>query len=151
MKQELNLKIEEDFGLNSMHMVRIDGMFARVCARSESAFRSHHVDLKSILEKTQKEFFFEQVRGSLVCVYYPDYMDGINAVGWHFHFASEDRSRGGHVFDVDLLDGKVRMDKITRIEISLPKEAAFDTYSLKDASGDDIKKVEQGGSDNQKK
>lgn len=145
LKRELNLKIEEDFGLNSMHMVRIDGDFIKVSARSESAFRSHHVDLKSILEKTQKEFFFDNVRGSLVCVYYPDYMDGINAVGWHFHFVSEDRTKGGHVFEIDLLKGQARMDKINQIEISLPKEAAFDTYSLKEASGDDIKKVEQGG------
>ena len=144
LKKELNLRIEEHFGLNSMHMVRIDGAFSRVCARSESAFRSHHVDLKSILEKTQKDFFFDDIRGSLVCVYYPDYMDGINAAGWHFHFISEDRKKGGHVFELNMLHGNVQMDKINRIEICLPKEAAFDTYSLKEASGEDIKKVEQG-------
>ena len=144
LKQELNLKIEEEFGLNSMHMVCIDGEFAKVCARSESAFRSHHIDLKSILEKTQNDFYFDEIRGSLVCVYYPDYMDGINASGWHLHFVSEDRTKGGHVFEINMVRGAVCMDKINRIEISLPKEAAFDTYSLKEASGEDIKKVEQG-------
>ncbi|MCR5429741.1 MAG: acetolactate decarboxylase [Eubacterium sp.] len=41
LKQILDVKIEEDFGLNSMHMVRIDGSFSKVCARSESAYRSH--------------------------------------------------------------------------------------------------------------
>ena len=71
-------------------------------------------------------------------------MDGINAPGWHFHFVSEDRSVGGHVFELDMKRGYVKMDKINRIEICLPKEAAFDTYSLKEASGEDIKKVEQG-------
>ena len=38
-------------------------------------------------------------RVSLVGVYFPDYMDGINMPGWHLHFLSEDRAKGGHVFD----------------------------------------------------
>ena len=29
LKNELTLRVEEDFGLNSMHVVRIDGSFAR--------------------------------------------------------------------------------------------------------------------------
>jgi acetolactate decarboxylase len=40
--------------------------------------------------------------------------------------------------------GTVRLDKISRIEIDLPKAAAFDTYSLKQASEEEIKKVEKG-------
>ena len=86
MKELLTLKIEEDFGLNSMHIVRIDGAFNRVCARSESAYRSQHVDLKDILSQTQRDFMFEDISGTMVCIYYPDYMDGINAPGWHIHF-----------------------------------------------------------------
>lgn len=144
LKVELDLKIEEHFGLNSMHVVRIDGEFETVRARSEEPYRSHHVALKEILEKTQKDFAFSQVVGTLICVYYPDYMDGINAPGWHFHFVSEDRSSGGHVFELDMKRGSVKMDKINRIEIQLPSEPAFDTYSLKNASQKEIQEVEQG-------
>ncbi len=144
LKEVLTLKIEEGFGLNSMHIARIDGEFHRVCARSESAYRSHHVDLKDILSKTQRDFAFENIAGTMVCLYYPDYMDGINAPGWHVHFLSEDRTKGGHVFDLEIARGMVRIDKIANIEIQLPSEPAFDTYSLKEASGSDIKKVEQG-------
>jgi len=140
----LTIKIEEDFGLNSMHIARIDGEFHRVCARSESAYRSQHVDLKDILAKTQRDFMFEEIAGTLVCIYYPDYMDGINAPGWHVHFLSKDHSKGGHVFDLDIAQGTVQITKINHIEIQLPTEPAFDTYSLKEASGNDIKKVEQG-------
>lgn len=144
LKAELNVRIEEGFGLNSMHMVRIDGLFEKICARSEYAYRSQHVTLKSILQKTQKDFFFERIRGTLVCVYFPDYMDGINAPGWHLHFLSEDRTRGGHVFDLIMKRGTVRMNKISRLEIRLPHSPAFDTYSLKEASQDEIRDVEQG-------
>ena len=112
---ELTRRIEEHFGLNSMHVVRIDGTFSKIDARSEAPYRSHHISLKNMLEKTQKAFVFENISGSLVGVYFPDYMDGINMPGWHLHFLSDDKTKGGHVFD-----------------------------SLKAASDDEIKKVEKG-------
>ena len=141
LRELLTLQIEEDFGLNSMHVVRIDGLFGKIDARSEAPFRSHHVTLQTILSKNQRAFVFENIRGSLVGVYFPDYMDGINMPGWHLHFISEDRSKGGHVFDMSLQEVTVYLDKISRIEIQLPTEAVFDTYSLKQASEDEIKKV----------
>ena len=100
--------------------------------------------MKNILSKTQKDFSFERLYGTLVCVYYPDYMHGINAAGWHLHFISQDRKLGGHVFRVSFVSGECLLQKMDRIEIQLPKEAAFDTYSLKKASRDEIAEVEQG-------
>ena len=146
LKKTLNNIIEEDFGLNSMHMVRIDGEFNLIDARSESPYRSIHVSLKTVLEQTQKAFCFENIRGTLVCVYFPDYMDGINAPGWHLHFVSEDRQKGGHVFEMSMKSGSGTLEKINSIEIKLPDEPVFDTYSLKEASGNEIKQVEQGKS-----
>ena len=142
VRTELTRKIEERFGLNSMHVVRIDGAFEKVDARSEAPYRSHHVTLKEMLGKTQKAFVFENIRGSLIGVYFPDYMDGINMPGWHLHFLSEDRARGGHVFDAVIREGTAKVDKITDIHINLPKEAAFDTYSLKQDLQAEIKSVE---------
>ncbi|MBO6048004.1 MAG: acetolactate decarboxylase [Erysipelotrichaceae bacterium] len=144
LKALLTIKIEEDFGLNSVHMLLINGQFRHVSARSEEGRRSQHVPLKEILEGNQKDFFFNDIEGSLICVYYPDYMDGINASGWHLHFISKDRKFGGHVFDIEMNYGHALLDKISGIEIRLPNEPAFDTYALKEASNDDIKKVEQG-------
>ncbi|MBR6478368.1 MAG: acetolactate decarboxylase [Lachnospiraceae bacterium] len=144
LKNELTLRVEEDFGLNSMHVVRIDGSFERVSARSESGYRAHHVTLKEALSHTQRDFYFDNLKGSLVCIYYPDYMDGINAAGWHFHFVSEDKKLGGHVFDLCMKEGSATLDKISMIDIRLPMDAAFDTYSLKEVSKDEVKSVEQG-------
>ena len=142
LRKELTVKIEERFGLNSMHIVKIDGHFDKVDARSEAPYRSHHITLKEMLEKNQKAFIFEDIPGSLVGVYFPDYMDGINMPGWHLHFLSEDRSKGGHVFDVCLRDGLAKIDKISDMYIKIPREAAFDTYSLKQDLQDEIKSVE---------
>ena len=142
VRSELTRKIEERFGLNSMHVVRIDGEFEKVDARSESPYRSHHVTLKEILSETQRAFLFQNIRGSLVGVYFPDYMDGINMPGWHLHFLSEDRTKGGHVFDVSVRTAVARVDKISNMELDLPKEAAFDTYALKQNLQEEIKSVE---------
>ena len=62
--------------------------------------------------------------------------------GWHLHFLSEDRLKGGHVFDVSVCEGAAKVDKISDIYINLPKEAAFDTYSLKQDLQEEIKSVE---------
>ena len=144
LKDFLNLRIEEGFGLNSMHMVRIDGRFSKVCARSETGTRAHHVTLKDALSRTQRDFVFENISGTLVCVYFPDYLDGVNAAGWHLHFISSDRRSGGHVFDLCLEEGTAAFCRITHLEIELPREPAFDTYALKGASREEIKSVEQG-------
>lgn len=143
LKTILNNKIEEEFGLNSMHIARLDGHYDTVSARSESEFASQHIELKKVLSNTQKDFYFDNIDGTIVALYYPDYMDGINAPGWHFHFISNDRTVGGHVFDLKLSNVEVTLDKISNIEIKLPTEPSFDTYSLKQASNNDVKAVEQ--------
>ena len=145
LKRFLDVMIDERFELNSMHVVRIDGSFSQVMARSETGKSSRHVELKNLLENNQQDFCFNNIEGTMVCVHFPDYMDGINAPGWHLHFVSQDRKHGGHVFDVSFNKATAVINKISSIEIKLPEEPEFDTYALKNASQDDIKKVEQGG------
>ena len=145
IKLKLTLSIDLDFSLNSIHIARIDGWFEKIHARAGAPYRSQHVSLKNILSKTQKDFCFEKLYGTLVCVYFPDYMDGINASGWHMHFISKDKKLGGHVFEAVMSSGECLIQKMDRIDIQLPRDAAFDTYALKQASNDEIKEVEQGG------
>ena len=144
LKNWLTLRIEEEFGLNSMYAVRIDGEFMKIVARSASGTKAHHVTLKDTLDATQNVFTFENITGTLVCVYYPDYMEGINASGWHMHFISEDKKLGGHVFDLSLTCGEASFCKLTSLEVRLPDTPAFDAYDLKSASNDEIKSAEQG-------
>lgn len=144
IKSELTLSIDLDFSLNSIHIARIDGWFEKIHARAGAPYKSQHVSLKSILSKTQKDFSFEGLYGTLVCVYFPDYMDGINASGWHMHFLSEDKKFGGHVFEAVMSSGECVLQKMDKIDIQLPNDAAFDTYSLKEASKKEIEEVEQG-------
>lgn len=42
----------------------------------------------------------EKISGCLVGVFCPESARGMNVVGWHFHFLSEDKKIGGHVNDL---------------------------------------------------
>ena len=96
-----------------MHVVRIDGHFSEIYARSEAGYESRFIALKDILSEKQKDFQFADIDGTLISIYYPDYMDGINAAGWHMHFLSEDKRKGGHVFDISMTRGNASFCKIT--------------------------------------
>ena len=142
LKRQLNVLVDSDFGLNSMYAIRLDGFFPKVHARSLAGQHSEHVELSEILKKNQKEFLFENIAGTIVGLRFPDYMEGINAAGWHFHFISADRTCGGHVFDLDFERMPLKRCRLHNIRIQLPTDAAFDTYELKSVSKDDVKKVE---------
>ncbi len=144
LKEELDLIIDAAFELNSMHIVRLDGRFDMIDARSESGMYTNHVELKDMLAERQKSFLFKDIEGSVIAVHFPDYMDGINAAGWHLHFISADRSLGGHVFNLSFSAAEGSIETLSRIEIMMPTGPSFDTYDLKRASQADIKKVEQG-------
>ena len=71
-------------------------------------------------------------------------MSDLNAVGWHFHFISDDRAAGGHVLDLsaDTLD--VSMDRTDSFSMVLPDNEMFNHFDLTVDQSDDIKKVETG-------
>ena len=71
-------------------------------------------------------------------------VDARSESGWHLHFISNDKKYGGHVFDFIMKSGKGHISKINEIEIKLPDEPIFDTYSLKQVTDDEVKAVEQG-------
>ncbi|MDO4467466.1 MAG: acetolactate decarboxylase [Bacillota bacterium] len=143
LKKQLDVFVDEDFGINSIYVVRLDGFFEFVKARSLKGHCSHHIELSKILEKNQRNFSFEKVKGSLVCLYFPDYMQSINAAGWHFHFISEDRKQGGHVYNLAYSPMIGKRKQIHNIQIQIPTDVAFDTYPLTTVSQKEVKKVEQ--------
>lgn len=65
------------------------------------------------------------VKGTLVGFRMPDYMDGLSVAGYHFHFLTEDRGRGGHVLDLATGSGVVRMDVIDDYRLVLPGTPGF--------------------------
>ncbi|MBF0290596.1 MAG: acetolactate decarboxylase [Nitrospinae bacterium] len=84
---------------NIVYAVRIDGLFAHIKARSVPGYQRPYPKLPEIV-KTQSHLPYDNVEGTLVGFRFPDYAKGVNVPGWHLHFLTKDRKRGGHVLDV---------------------------------------------------
>jgi acetolactate decarboxylase len=51
---------------------------------------------------------------------FPDALDGIEMVGSHLHFVTDDRAMGGHVLGFRLHHGTAHLDVGTDLHVELP-------------------------------
>lgn len=132
-------------GRNQIFLVRIDGDFEEVYARSEIGAKEPYDTLANVLKTNQKEFHFGHVKGSLVCLYFPPYMDNLNLADWHIHFLSEDKKWGGHVFAFTMKEGRVTFGACDGFKLTIPQDPKFQELDLKDISKKEIESVEKAG------
>ena len=78
--------------------IRLDGRFELVRARSVPAPGPPYRPLTEVVAD-QHVFELADVDGTMLGFRFPTYVEGIEVAGYHLHFISEDRSRGGHVLD----------------------------------------------------
>ena len=143
LKEALDQKVDE-YGDNRFCFVRIDGTFKEMNVRSELAQTKPYEPLAKVLETDQTFFDYSDIKGTVVGLYCPDYMDRLNAVGWHFHFISDDRKSGGHVLDLQFDSGELKWDYTDGFSMVLPENDTFNGFDLTVDQSDDIKKVETG-------
>ena len=141
VKKLLDEKVEK-LGKNQFYMVRIDGKFKKMHARSELKQELPYKPLAEALATDQREFSWDDIEGTVVALYCPQYMEDLNAVGWHLHFISEDKKLGGHVLDLEVDTAKLKIDATQGFNMQLPDTEMFPTLDLTKDQSDDIKKVE---------
>lgn len=141
LHDELN-RIVRRRGINRFHMIRIDGMFRAMNVRSVYAQKEPYKRLTEVLEHDQTFFDYENIEGTMIGVYCPPYMSALNAVGWHLHFISGDKTKGGHVLGVNIADAVMAWDDIDGFEVRLARNEMFAGFDLTIDQSEDIKKVE---------
>ncbi len=145
--EELRALLDEKvqaLGPNRFYMIRIDGTFSSLSVRSEYAQTEPYEPLAKVLETDQTFFDYEDLEGTAVGLYCPPFMDGLNAPGWHLHFLSSDRTKGGHVLDMAAESAELSMDATDGFAMALPDNEAFSSFDLAQDQSEDIKKVEMG-------
>lgn len=141
LKKKLDDVVTEQ-GKNSFYFIKLSGTFNTMNVRSELKQEKPYRTLDKALETDQREFTYDNIKGTVVALYCPDYMDGLNTPGWHFHFISEDFSKGGHVLDLNIKTATALYDKTEGFDMKLSDNSDFQKMDLaKDVSGA-IKKVE---------
>jgi len=125
---------------NLFYAIRVDGVFERLHARAVSAVGTgtRLVDAA----RTQGEFEFSNVEGTLVCFWSPSYSSAFNVPEYHFHFLSRDRRKGGHVLDVSGAKLQVGVQMLCEYDVRLPDQGSFLTTDLSRDPTSDLAKTE---------
>ncbi|TCT04663.1 acetolactate decarboxylase [Aquabacter spiritensis] len=108
---------------NLFFAVRLDGCFVRLHHR----VASRAAERETLVEATahQAEFHAAEESGTMVGFWTPAYVRGIGIPGWHLHFISADRARGGHVLDCAGAEIALALEAIDDFRLAMPETAAF--------------------------
>ncbi len=111
---------------NLIYALRIEGRFQDLQTRSETRQRPPYPTLAEVLAE-QVVFNLGETAGTMVGFWFPEYAQGINLPGYHFHFISEDEddSRGGHVLDCRVQQADIAIDVSDQLTVDLPENSAF--------------------------
>ncbi len=113
LKQELDkLRPRNDLP----YAIIIKGNFKTMKMRSAGPYQKPFPVLSDAL-KEQNVFDYAEVSGRLVGFWLPSYMGNTNAAGYHLHFLSDDRQKGGHVLDLVLTDAEISLDETANFHI----------------------------------
>ena len=124
--------------------LRIDGRFELIRARSVPRQLPPYRPLAEVVAD-QHVFELTDEPGSLVGFRFPDYAQGIEVDGYHLHFISEDRARGGHVLECRPSRAVAGIDLSGELHVELPPGVELDSAELDAATAAAIEAVEQAG------
>ena len=141
LMEKLNAMVEEN-GKNLFCFVKMSGTFEKMNVRSEIKQEKPYKTLDKALETDQREFNYDNITGTVVALYCPDYMNGLNTPGWHFHFISDDKTKGGHLLDLKFSKAAAEYDATPEFEMCLTDNGDFQKMELSKDVSDAIKKVE---------
>jgi len=150
MKAILNETVTKN-GKNYFYMIKIPAHFKSITVRSELKQEPPYKTLNDALATDQREFTYEDINGTLVGLYCPDFIKGVNTPGWHLHFISEDKAKGGHMLSLSITEGKILYDQTAKFSMVLPEKNAplkdeakgFNQLELGIDRSSAIKKVEE--------
>lgn len=108
---------------NIFYAFRLDGLFSRVRCRAVNppAAGTRLIDAT----RAQSEFFFSDVNGTLVGIWSPGFSSAFSVAGYHFHFLSDQRDRGGHVLDCAAERLRLRMEALSDFHLILPETESY--------------------------
>ena len=138
---QLNKTIEE-YGTNNMYVIKIKGDFSNITVRSVEKQEKPYKEFTDVAAVDQKVFNHTDQTGTLVAVYFPEYMNELNMHGWHLHFLSDDKTKGGHVLGFNGLKGSAQIDEIHEFNMILPTDDTFKTMNFTEDMSNKISSVE---------
>jgi len=123
--------------------VRLDGRFDLLRARSVPRQEPPYRPLTEVVAD-QHVFELADVEGTMVGFRFPAYVEGIEVAGYHLHFASADRRRGGHVLGSRSRGLRARLDRSNDLHVELPPRVELADPDLAAETHAAVEAVERG-------
>jgi acetolactate decarboxylase len=124
--------------------IRLDGRFDLVRARSVPRQEPPYRPLTEVVAD-QHVFELLDIEGSMVGFRFPAYAEGIEVAGYHLHFLSADRHRGGHVLDSRSSRLRARIDPSDDLHVELPPRVDLADPDLAAETHAAVEAVEHSG------
>jgi acetolactate decarboxylase len=122
--------------------IRLDGCFELVRARSVPRQTPPFRPLTEVVLE-QHVFELTDVEGTMLGFRFPDYVEGIEVSGYHLHFISADRGRGGHVLASRSNGLRARIDPSSELHVELPPQVDLADPDLAAATHAAVEAVER--------
>ncbi|KAG7293902.1 hypothetical protein NEMBOFW57_003962 [Staphylotrichum longicolle] len=107
---------------NHFLVVRVDGLFKTITLRTVYGQCRPREGLVDVCTRRTTETL-KQVKGTIVGFRCPEFANGLNIAGDHFHFITEDRQRGGHVLSFDTEhDVEIAAAEMVKYHLELPAD-----------------------------
>jgi len=108
---------------NFFYALRVDGTFDYIHARAMRRTKEGVPLVQAAA--VQPEFEFSNISGTLVGFWTPEYAKSLNVPGYHLHFISADRTRGGHVLQCRGKNLRLQIQREGDYHIVLPETEDF--------------------------
>lgn len=129
--EDLKIKLEKYLDShNYFFMIKMEGKFnvrVRSCFKQKEPYEPLYK-----VAVDQREFEYHDIEGSIVGIYSPNYVEGMNLPGWHIHFLSRDFKKGGHILKVDANNVKIKVNKLQAWKVLMPEDPDFSKWNLKE-------------------
>jgi acetolactate decarboxylase len=125
---------------NFFYALRVDGTFDYLHARAMRRTKEGVPLLQAAA--VQPEFEFENISGTLVGFWTPEYAKSLNVPGYHLHFISADRAHGGHLLQLQGRNLRLQIQQEGDYHVVLPETEDFLKANLRRDPTADLAKAE---------
>jgi acetolactate decarboxylase len=103
--------------------IRLEGFFEKIDLRASC--KAHFGEDLVAATTHQSEFSFEDIEGTLVGFWSPEYAKSLSVPGYHLHFISKDLKKGGHLMNLESSGLLAKLHFETDLHIAIPETEEF--------------------------
>lgn len=138
---QLDKEIEK-LGVNNIYVVKIKGDFSNITVRSVEKQEKPYKEFTDVAAVDQRVFNYTNQTGTIIAIYFPEYMNELNMHGWHLHFLNDAKDKGGHVLGLTMENGTGSIDEIHEFDMVLPTTETFSKMDFSENMTSKISSVE---------